>query len=446
MCLCSGSCNCNSTTIPKGPAGPIGPQGEQGPAGKSGINGLPGEDGSNSFTTLTNLFYQPTNVNGLANSFVTIDVVDSTWAAINQIIYISYSATNIGGYYRVISKPSSTSLYITRLSWTIPGVAFVSPGGTVLNNSAVVPSATKGADGNPGTNGTNGINGVNAFTTVIAPYFQPGATAIAISVANNTWIGVNQIIYISSTTVPVGNIGGFYRVDGKTGTTGLTITRLDWVAPGVTFAAEGDPIAAGSIVSASGTKGVDGSGTGLSYIVDAQWGTSPTTFPFGVFQKITSIKVPAASLINDDDALECQCIFRINANTAPENEYVIKVSSDNTITGVNAVYTNYYPNGTGVEDYVYIHINYKIQRIGATSFKCKSEIFYSLDTTNYGPLLTIEAEKTFMCVSYSNISLPTGNWTANDQWIVVGALDGTTASSSISVIHNEVRLVKKFIP
>ena len=33
MCSCSGSCNCNSTTIPKGPAGPQGPQGLQGPAG-----------------------------------------------------------------------------------------------------------------------------------------------------------------------------------------------------------------------------------------------------------------------------------------------------------------------------------------------------------------------------------------------------------------------------
>jgi hypothetical protein len=53
MCSCSGSCNCNSTTIPRGPqgvpgpqgiqgipgigsigpAGPLGPQGEQGPSG-----------------------------------------------------------------------------------------------------------------------------------------------------------------------------------------------------------------------------------------------------------------------------------------------------------------------------------------------------------------------------------------------------------------------------
>ena len=33
MCSCSGSCNCNSTTIPRGPQGPAGPVGGVGPAG-----------------------------------------------------------------------------------------------------------------------------------------------------------------------------------------------------------------------------------------------------------------------------------------------------------------------------------------------------------------------------------------------------------------------------
>jgi hypothetical protein len=33
MCSCSGSCNCNSTTIPKGPQGSVGPIGGVGPAG-----------------------------------------------------------------------------------------------------------------------------------------------------------------------------------------------------------------------------------------------------------------------------------------------------------------------------------------------------------------------------------------------------------------------------
>jgi hypothetical protein len=39
MCSCSGSCNCNSTTIPRGPAGPQGPKGEQGNQGNQGPSG-----------------------------------------------------------------------------------------------------------------------------------------------------------------------------------------------------------------------------------------------------------------------------------------------------------------------------------------------------------------------------------------------------------------------
>lgn len=41
MCTCLGSCNCNSTTIPKGP------QGATGATGPQGIQGLPGENGDN---------------------------------------------------------------------------------------------------------------------------------------------------------------------------------------------------------------------------------------------------------------------------------------------------------------------------------------------------------------------------------------------------------------
>jgi hypothetical protein len=37
MCSCSGSCNCNSTTIPKGPQGSVGPIGGVGPAGPPNI-------------------------------------------------------------------------------------------------------------------------------------------------------------------------------------------------------------------------------------------------------------------------------------------------------------------------------------------------------------------------------------------------------------------------
>ena len=40
MCSCSGSCNCNSTTIPRGPQGVPGPTGDIGPPGINGTNGV----------------------------------------------------------------------------------------------------------------------------------------------------------------------------------------------------------------------------------------------------------------------------------------------------------------------------------------------------------------------------------------------------------------------
>ena len=43
MCSCSGNCNCNSSTIPRGPQGPPGPIG---PQGNPGANGQDGQDGT----------------------------------------------------------------------------------------------------------------------------------------------------------------------------------------------------------------------------------------------------------------------------------------------------------------------------------------------------------------------------------------------------------------
>jgi hypothetical protein len=40
MCSCSGSCNCNSTTIPRGPQGVPGPTGPTGATGSTGTNGV----------------------------------------------------------------------------------------------------------------------------------------------------------------------------------------------------------------------------------------------------------------------------------------------------------------------------------------------------------------------------------------------------------------------
>jgi hypothetical protein len=46
MCSCSGSCNCNSTTIPRGPQGVPGPTGDKGDKGDTGAAGGAGSPGT----------------------------------------------------------------------------------------------------------------------------------------------------------------------------------------------------------------------------------------------------------------------------------------------------------------------------------------------------------------------------------------------------------------
>ena len=170
MCSCSGNCNCNSSTIPRGPQGPQGPAatitvgnvtalpsgdaptvtntGTSGaatfnfgiPAGAPGTNGATGNPGVNAYTTLTAPFLQP-NI----NSTIVISVVNSSWVAIDQIIFIGPTTfINAGGYYRVINIPTLTSIEIIRLDWTIPGITFrafntiVGATGTLVTTSGTI--------------------------------------------------------------------------------------------------------------------------------------------------------------------------------------------------------------------------------------------------------------------------------------------------------------------
>jgi hypothetical protein len=442
MCSCSGSCNCNSTTIPKGPAGPVGPQGIKGDKGVDGINGLAGTDGINAYTTLTEGFVQP-----FINSPVDARVVNNSWVTIDQIIYIPF-----GGYYRVANitnTPGNITIQLINLGWSIPGVTFATNGQFVGTAGTVVSSSgTIGARGAAGQS-TNGIDGVNAFTTVIgAGYFQPGATATLIPVANNSWIGISQIIFISSTTG--GNIGGFYRVESKIGLNSITATKLDWTIPGVTFAAIGDPIPAGSIVSASGSKGADGTTAALSYVVDAQWGvfTSYAAFNSGNGEKLTSIGVNANTLLSNSDVLEGQTVYRLNENTLSSNTYYIRVSPSNNDVGTVVVFTDYLPlSGVDEGNYMYIYMNYKIQKTSFTTFRCIAEISYTPEEPpSPGNIKFSEIPHKFMSITTSDLSLSGSTTWGQPQYIVAGAYDINSASAlmySVAAIHHEVKATRK---
>ena len=441
MCSCSGSCNCNSTTIPKGPAGPQGPQGIKGATGADGFDGTNGTNGIDSFTTLIQSFTQPQAANNPANP-TAIYVANTAWIAIDQIIYISYDASNIGGYYRVIGKNMNGNLNavnVIRLSWTIPGVNFVVNPATVLTGSSVTPAGTKGVDGQSIT-GNPGTNGINAYTTVQNQFTQRVVgVQFTITVNNNTWIGTGQIIYISSAGF---GIGGFYQVNSKSGTNNLTITRLDWALPNITFIEPPDVIFAGSFVSASGSRGVDGGTNGLSWIIDSFWGDVDGAGLTG--KTLRSIGVPVNTLTTDDDVLECQTIYKTAVQESNAgNAYYVKITNANALSGIvgpDVAFSNYFP-AEGVGPYTYIHMRYKIQRINNTTFRCVGDVLCSDNIISVSTALTnAEIITSFMNVSPIDFTLNgTSTW-GNIQYVAAICDD---PSNTISLIHHEVKVVKK---
>jgi hypothetical protein len=238
MCSCSGSCNCNSTTIPKGPQGNPGTPGVQGPVGPvSTVPGPPGEDGvdgingKNAFTTLTDDFVQPA-----INSNINIPVVDSTWVAIDSIIFIeSNNLVDAGGYYRVINVNSLTSILIKNLGWTIPGVSIVPPGYAAGGNGTLVVAAgTIGATGNTGLSGINGtsitevqnqgslvtaITGTYTLTTVVTDASQ-------ICTSNGDMAKFVFIIDTFSSSPPAGPDKPYFEFDINTVTASIRAGSL----------------------------------------------------------------------------------------------------------------------------------------------------------------------------------------------------------------------------
>ncbi len=105
--------------------GPVGPQGPPGAAGENGT------DGVNAFTTTSANFDQPAgNVN--------VEVVDSSWAANGQVVYIS-----TGGYYEVVGIPDGTHLTLQNLNYSGNAAPFT----TITAPQQVSPGGLKGTDG-----------------------------------------------------------------------------------------------------------------------------------------------------------------------------------------------------------------------------------------------------------------------------------------------------------
>ncbi len=155
-------------TGPTGPTGAQGAQGTQGLPGSTGATGAAGTTGSagvNSFTTTTASFTQPA---GSAN--VTVPVVNSTWMAAGQIIFVA-----TGGNYKVVSLPDSQDVVLQNVTYpgnaapgtVIPTAQGVMVGGHLGASGVKGDTGATGATGATGVTGANGTNGATGPTSAI---------------------------------------------------------------------------------------------------------------------------------------------------------------------------------------------------------------------------------------------------------------------------------------
>lgn len=322
-------------------------------------------------------------------------------------------------------------------------------------NSTTIPKGLQGVPGTNGTNGTNGAigpqgpigetggvgaigsNGLNAFTTLTEFFVQPAVNSTQqINVVNTSWMAVNQIIFIGNSLVFLDS-GGFYKVTSVLTLTSVVVMRMGWTIPSVTFRPTNTLVGnAGTIITPSGTIGPDGFPG--SYIQESFWGIAngnggSDDYKYGIL-------VPEDSLINNYDALECQTIICINADSSSFGRLVeIKVSTTNNNDGVNAMVFAIPNIVTSGKPVTYAHINYKIQRISPTTFRSVGECFVGDESPSFA-LLTQTSSNNYICNSTTTITLDnSSNW-SNNQYIVVVAND--TTIPDISVRHHEIKVTR----
>lgn len=197
-----------------------------GSSGADGEDGT-GTDGLNAFTSLTAGFTMPA-----ISSNVSISVVDNTWVAVLQVVFIENA-----GYMKVIGKTSTTGLTVqnTGYSGNVAGSTAVANGGLVS------PGGLAGIDGSAGSNGDDGIN---SYTSTSANFTMPAVDAtVSVSLTDGSWLGVGQTVHV------VG--AGFMQCTAKATSYSVTLKNLDVTGN----AAPTTVISSGAVVSPSGPVG-----------------------------------------------------------------------------------------------------------------------------------------------------------------------------------------------
>ena len=123
-----------------GASGFSGQSGFSGARGASGFSGNSGYSGGSAaaFSITSSSFVMPSS-----GGNVTINVTDSTWISIGQVVYIETA-----GYFLVLSTPTTTSVQIQNLGYSGNAV------GTIANTQQLSPGGLQGASGATGSSST----------------------------------------------------------------------------------------------------------------------------------------------------------------------------------------------------------------------------------------------------------------------------------------------------
>ncbi len=231
-----GAAGATGATGPAGAAGPQGSTGATGATGAAGPTGPAGANGADAFTTTTASFTQPASGTNTAS----VRVSNSSWMANGQVVFVTS-----GGYYRVSSTPSNTTVVLTNLGYA----GNASPGATIataqdMSAAGLIgaagaagatgpagaagpqgPAGAIGATGAAGPTGPAGADGVDAYTTTTANFTQPasGSNTASVRVGNSEWMADGQIVFVTN--------GGYYRVSSTPATRPQFL--LTWVTQGM---------------------------------------------------------------------------------------------------------------------------------------------------------------------------------------------------------------------
>lgn len=235
-------CDCPTPVVTEVP-------GSQGATGDAGADGA---DGINAFTTTTS----GTTIPAVGASTL-VDVVNSSWAAEQQIIFISDGI--VFGFFSVNSIPSAVILNVKFLGYigdsapglTISSGAKVSPGGVQPPLSAALPNAI--TDNSTGTASDTIATLINQrFVTMVFPILLISTDTPADLVTDLVLPFKGAVISWQFVTEVVATSGGTADVNVELQLGATTVTGSPTNLSQAAFAAIGQ-VKAGGIITAANT-------------------------------------------------------------------------------------------------------------------------------------------------------------------------------------------------